>query len=120
MENSEPAAIELIKAGTHLDIKNKVCITLYSILQLVTIAIHVLFFVFTQDGDTALILATVHSKPDALLELVRAGPDLNVQNNVRYLLYTAVLCEWSQLSSLGGSNCSDDLCERLGLELEWT
>ena len=79
-----------------------------------------MFLVTTQDGDTAVILATVHSKPNALQELVRAGADLNVQNNVRYLLYTAVICEWSHLSLLGGSNCSDDLREKLGLELEWT
>ena len=44
----------------------------------------------TQHGDTALILATVRSDPDVLKELVRAGADLNVQNNVRYLLYTYV------------------------------
>ena len=87
-------------------------------LPIVTIAICVLFLVPTQDGDTAVILATVHSKPDSLQELVRAGADLNVQNNVRYLLYTAVICEWSQLSLLGGSNCSDNL--RKALELDWT
>ena len=38
-----------------------------------------------------MILATVHSKPAALQELVGAGADLNVQNNVRYLLYTVVM-----------------------------
>ena len=81
-----------------------------------TTTIHVLFLVPTQDGDTAVILATVYYKPVALQELVRAGADLNVQNNVRYLLYTAVICDGSQLSLLGGSNCSDDLREKL----EWT
>ena len=56
-----------------------------------------MYFVPTQDGDTAVILATVHSRPDALKGLVRAGANLNVQNNVRYLLYTAsLICELVQ------------------------
>ena len=79
-----------------------------------------MFLVPTQDGDTAVILATLHSKPVALQDLVRAGADLNVQNNVRYLLYTAVIFGLVQLSLLEGSNSPDDLNEKLWLELEWT
>ena len=89
--------------------------SLHYILQLVTTTIHVLYLVPTQDGDTAVILATVHSKPAALQTLVRAGADINIQNNVRYLLFTAVTCDGSQLSLIGVSNSSDDLREKLGL-----
>lgn len=76
-----------------------------------------MYFVPTQDGDTAVILATLYSKSGALKGLVRAGANLNVQNNVRYLLYTAsLICELVQLSSLGKSISSDDLYKKL----EWT
>ena len=37
-----------------------------------------------QKGDSAVILATVEHKSGALRELVRAGADLNLQNEVRY------------------------------------
>ena len=36
-----------------------------------------------QSGDSAVILATVRHKSDALRELVGAGADLNLQNEVR-------------------------------------
>ena len=37
-----------------------------------------------QDGDSAVILATVGHHSGALKELVSAGADLNLQNQVRY------------------------------------
>ena len=40
--------------------------------------------VSTQDGDSAVIGATVYRQPATLRELVRAGSDLNLQNQVRY------------------------------------
>ena len=40
--------------------------------------------VSTQDGDSAVISATVKQEPATLRELVRAGSDLNLQNQVRY------------------------------------
>lgn len=70
----------------------------------------------TQDGDTAVILATLHPRQDALKELLRAGTDLNVQNNVRYLLYTAsLICELVEVSLLVRPNSSDDLDKKLEL-----
>ena len=41
--------------------------------------------VSTQNGDSAVIWATVGQQPSTLRELVRAGSDLNLQNNVRYI-----------------------------------
>ena len=40
--------------------------------------------VSTQDGDSAVIVATLEQQPATLRELVRAGSDLNLQNQVRY------------------------------------
>ena len=40
--------------------------------------------VSTQNGDSAVIWATVKRQPASLRELVRAGSDLNLQNQVRY------------------------------------
>ena len=40
--------------------------------------------VSTQNGDSAVIIATVKQEPATLRELVRAGSDLNLQNQVRY------------------------------------
>ena len=37
-----------------------------------------------QNGDSAVIKATVRHESDALRELVRSGADLNLQNQVRY------------------------------------
>ena len=40
--------------------------------------------VSTQTGDSAVIAAAVEQQPAPLRELVRAGSDLNLQNQVRY------------------------------------
>ncbi|CAI8031938.1 Putative ankyrin repeat protein MM_0045 [Geodia barretti] len=37
-----------------------------------------------KNGDTAVIIAVKSHEPDTLRELVRAGSDLNLQNQVRY------------------------------------
>ena len=37
-----------------------------------------------QEGDSAVIMATVVHKSGALQELLRAGANLNLQNEVRY------------------------------------
>ena len=66
-----------------------------------------------QDGDSAVIKATVRHASGALRELVRAGADLNLQNEVRYTVTadTALHHYHPQLSILGGSDSSDDLSE---------
>ena len=60
-----------------------------------------------------MISATVQHRSGALRELVRAGADLNLQNEVRYTVTvdTALHHVSSQLSILGGSDSSDDLSE---------
>ena len=47
-------------------------------------SIVVILTVPTQNGDSAVIVASVKQQPDTLRELVRAGSDLNLQNQVRY------------------------------------
>jgi ankyrin repeat protein len=43
------------------------------------------YYIFVlQDGDSAVICATGRFRADILRQLVRAGSDLNLQNNVRY------------------------------------
>ena len=39
-------------------------------------------YIIPQKGDSAVIIATVTHKPDVLQELVKAGADLNLQNEV--------------------------------------
>ena len=76
--------MELVKAGAKLDLQDQVELTTpTSQIQLSSIS----FFiptVSTQDGDSAVIRATVEHQPAILRELVRAGSDLNLQNQVRY------------------------------------
>ena len=42
------------------------------------------YYLIYQDGDSAVIMATMRHQPATLRELVRAGSDLNLQNQVRY------------------------------------
>ena len=63
-----------------------------------------------QEGDSAVIQATVEHRSDVLRVLVGAGSDLNLQNEVRY---TVTVATWyhPQLSILGGSHCPNDCSE---------
>ena len=58
----------------------------YSMQDVLRVCNLLLFFpiVSTQNGDSAVIRATVGQQPSTLRELVRAGSDLNLQNHVRY------------------------------------
>ena len=55
---------------------------------------------YLQDGDTAVILAVVRYYQSILKELVRAGADLNLQNQVTPPLNTATDESPSYLSSI--------------------
>ena len=41
--------------------------------------------IFPRNGDSAVTAATMYHQPATLRELVRAGSDLNLQNEVNYL-----------------------------------
>ena len=63
-----------------------------------------------QNGDSAVIKAVVGYQPSSLRELVRAGSDLNLQNQVRAsdTVDTAHhLPPLVWLALLGGAHCSD-------------
>ena len=48
-----------------------------------------IFTLSTQDGDSALTLAAWHGRTDVVVELVKAGANLNLQNKVHTL---SILC----------------------------
>ena len=78
--------MELVKAGAKLDLQDKVELTI-STSQNQLLFIDPFSFhptVSTQNGDSAVMYATVKHQPATLRELVRAGSDLNLQNQVRY------------------------------------
>ena len=68
--------VELIKDGADIHMQNKVCLplTLYDLVRTRCL--------ITQDGDTALILASGQCGTEAVVELVEAGANVNLQNNV--------------------------------------
>ena len=68
--------VKLIKDGADIHMQNKVCLplTLYDLVRIRC--------VITQDGDTALILASGHGRTEAVVELLKAGANVNLQNNV--------------------------------------
>ena len=65
-----------------------------------------------QGGDSAVILATQYHHSEALKELVAAGANLNLSNQVKFWLLLALIMYHHQLSVLGRSDCSNDLCQR--------
>ena len=64
-----------------------------------------------QKGDSAVIKATVRHGSGALQVLVTAGADLNLKNQVRYIVTMDTALQ-SGLLILGGSNSSDDLSKK--------
>ena len=78
--------VELVKAGANLNLQNEVhtLSILHSSYNILSKIIHCHFHYDTQNGDSAVIRATVEHQPATLRELVRAGSDLNLQNQVRY------------------------------------
>ena len=83
MEGETAVVVELVKAEADLNLQNKVC-TLVS--ERLCVHVHVPVVSTPQDGDSAVIQATLRHRSDALRELVSAGADLNLQNQVRYLV----------------------------------
>ena len=97
-EGRTEVVVELVKAGANLNLQNAVC-------QLYTHCLFLVLHVTTgivclctelmcldrvgcisippQRGDSAVIRATLRYQSGALQELVRAGADLNLQNEVR-------------------------------------
>ena len=75
--------MKLVKAGAKLDPQDKVKLTTPTSLNLL-IHLFIIPIVSTQNGDSAVISATMEQQPATLRELVRAGSDLNLQNQVRY------------------------------------
>ena len=79
--------MELVKAGAKLDIQDEVELTTPVLLRMNGCSLlHSVIIptVSTQDGDSAVIAATVNQQRVILRELVRAESDLNLQNQVRY------------------------------------
>ena len=80
--------VELVKGGADIHMQNKVCFLLLHLTlcmrphYLVSIRCIDRLYVITQDGDTALILASGPCGTKAVVELVKAGADVNLQNNV--------------------------------------
>ena len=72
--------VELVKAGAKLDLQDKVGFLLLRIIFFIAV---IILTVSTQNGDSAVIRATMEQEPATLMELVRAGSDLNLQNRVR-------------------------------------
>ena len=67
--------MELVKKGADIHIQNKVCLHL-------TLILHLIYIFITQDGDTVLILASGQCGTEAVVELLKAGAKVNLQNNV--------------------------------------
>ena len=78
--------MELVKAGAKLDLQDQVELTTPTSQNQLLFIDHSIIIptVSTQNGDSAVIRATVEHQPATLRELVRAGSDLNLQNQVRY------------------------------------
>ena len=74
--------MELVKAEAELDLQNMVITALtIPVFSLIISVFNPI--VSTQDGDSAVVLAVIKGEPAILRELVRAGSDLNLQNQVR-------------------------------------
>ena len=69
--------VELVKAGANLDLQN----TVWKMACTIVPSIVDVSFV-TQDGDSALTLAARRCLTDVVVELVKAGANLDLQNKV--------------------------------------
>ena len=50
-------------------------------------------FVITQDGGSALMVAAMEGKTEVVIELVKAGANVDMQDNVcQYTMYICVCC----------------------------
>ena len=111
---STDIVLELVKAGANLNLQNRVYTTKSATSSSQTLVIYSAFIpmVSPQNGDSTVIMAVLDHKPAILRELVRAGSDLNLQNQVRYTVTVDTLDHY-QLSILGGSYSSNDSCQEL-------
>ena len=85
--------VELVKAGANLDLSDKVCMLVEISLKLLILCClgvqshlrttHIIVCVHvTQNGDSALTLAARHGRTYVVVELVKAGANLDLQNHV--------------------------------------
>ena len=66
--------------------------------------------IITQDGDTALILASGQCGTEAVVELVKAGANVNLQNNVCWGFVW--ICSLTKpCSHVEWGACSDESCK---------
>ena len=68
--------VELVKAGANLDLQNKVHMASTMVLSIVDMS-----FV-TQYGDSVLTQTAMHGLADVVVELLKAGANLDLQNKV--------------------------------------
>ena len=81
-EGDTDTVVQLVRRGADMDMQNKVCCLWTKLHYLVSIRGIDWSSVITQNGDTALILASGQCGTEAIVELVKAGADVNLQNNV--------------------------------------
>ena len=85
--------IPISHSHTHTCSNNQVCDdTFYEVIS-VSHTLHM--SVITQDGDSALILATRKGRTEVVSQLLEAGAKIHLQNEVKYLRGGVVLmCVW--------------------------
>ena len=90
MKGHTEVVTQLLEAGANTDLQDQVqIITQVGVHWLMTLA----HYHVPQEGDTAVIHATLGHHPDTLQQLVRAGADLNLCNKVHTThCYTLQLC----------------------------
>ena len=67
--------------------------------------------IITQDGDSALILASGLCETEAIVELIKAGANVNLQNDVRWHCVCFVTTQNIVLIYIEWGVCSDESCQ---------
>ena len=74
--------VELVEAGADINMRNLVCCLFLHLTLLMRHLYLVRLSFITQDGNTALILASRGYVTEVIVQLVKAGANVNLQNNV--------------------------------------
>ena len=68
-------------------------------------------FVITQDGDTALIVASGKSGTETIVVLLNSGANMNLQNSVCWHLCMS-MCPQNHCAHVEWRVCSDEGCQK--------
>ena len=104
--------VKLIEEGADIDMQNVVCCLLLHLTLCMRPQMYGLIIChYTQNGDTALILASGERGTEAVVELVRAGANVNLQNNVCWCCVP--ICSFTKYCShVEWRICTDACCQK--------